>query len=184
MSNPETTLSALRFLAATYEHRWKPTADQLAAWAVLLADIKPDDLKRAAVQHAQVSQHPPTVAELRKLALPDITPSGDEAFDLARRAAHSASRYDERSSTTARKALELKDPIAAQACSAFGGFQAFWDMLSEDLPANRAQFRNIYDSMQRRAKTQKSSAEAQQFLDRITTRNDALHSGPRKLLDR
>lgn len=182
MSNPETTLSVLRFLAATYEHRWKPSADQLASWAVLLADIKPEALKRAAVQHAQNSQHPPSVADLRTLAQSDKGISGDEAFGLAKAAAQGASPYSSKSCSESWAWLEAEDPIAASACRAFGGFSVFWEMLADDVPTQRAQFRRIYESMQTRSQTKRSEAGAQRLLDDFMPRDQLGGDGPRKLI--
>lgn len=183
MSEPTTTLTVLRFLAATYSTRWKPDAEQLATWAVLLADIPPDDLKRAAVAYAQGSPHPPTIADLRKLAKPDTTPSGDEAFDLARRASKHASPYSSERCSEAWAALEKKDPVAADACRSFGGFRAFWEMLTDDVPTQRAQFRSIYDSMQRQEKAYTALATAQNTIERGIPGRELDRGGePRKLL--
>lgn len=160
MSDTLTTLSVLKFLAATYEPRWKPSGEQLTAWTSLLADIPPEDLKRAAVQFSQNSVHPPTVADLRKLALPDTTAAGDEAFELVRRAAHHASRYSDEKCQEARDALKRKDPLLIEALNMVGGFSYFWDMLTDDLPTHRAQFRNIWDSIQKREKQKRDSKTA------------------------
>lgn len=153
MSPAETTLQVLQFVRhAIGKQRWDPDANELLAKAKLLEDLPVPDLKRAAIHHLQTSQFPPTVAELRKLALPDTKPSGELAFDYARRAAHHASPYDGRSCSEAWAALELKDPVAAEACRAFGGFRAFWDLASDDVNTSRAQFRGIYNGLAQHAR--------------------------------
>lgn len=183
MSSAETTLSVLRFLKSAYEHRWNPSAEQLSAWALLLADIPPEDLKRAAIVHANENEHPPSVADLRRHAKPNTAPCGDEAFDLARRAAAHASPYDDKRCLEAWKALEVKDPVAAAATRAFGGFATFWDMPSDQLPTYRAQFRTIYETMQKRGRIEQSQDHARRFLEGdFPGVNLSNGDGPRKLL--
>lgn len=176
----KTTLDVLRFLAVTYEHRWKPDTAQLTAWAVLLEDIPVPVLQRAALQFAQTSEHPPTPAGLRKLAEPDKSISGEEAFDIVRRAARHASPYDQRCCEEAWAALERKDPALAHAARAIGGFRAFWDLTNEEVGVFRAQFRGIWESVKRRSRIETDEGNALAaagVLGKIT-----MGQGPRKLL--
>lgn len=150
----------LKFLADAMQHRWQPTAAQLRTWTVLLADIPPKDLQVAAIQLVQESEYPPTVAALRRLASPVTALAGEEAFELARKAARHASPYSDARCEEAMNALRAKDPLLAEVVVAFGGFSAFWRMDNEMIPAIRAQFRGAWDAALKRRDDEKAKASA------------------------
>lgn len=138
-----------------------------ATWQTLLGDIPLDRLLVAAVAHAQSSQFPPTVAELRSRAEPRLTSAPEEAWALCRKAAGYCSPYasDERYAQTW-AALEAKDPCAAEALRSLGGFSLFHGQLTEDVSTNRAHFARAYTEISNRRLRQAQEERAVDTLER------------------
>lgn len=125
------------------------TGTELAAlldiWKQLLADIPPEILKAAALQHIATSKWFPSIAELRALAREIIYPSrlcGVEAWGLVKREIHRVGIYGK---------PKFDDEFIAVAVKTLG-----WDSLcmGDHEPSNRARFIACYDALVQREEKQ------------------------------
>lgn len=132
----------------TYYPRFNifPDKPALELWFDALQDM---DYKLASVtlkKWVATEKWPPTIAELRKLALETVAPEtgrdwGD-AWRLVNRAVRNYGSWDKQG------AMSMFDDITAQAVNAIG-----WDVIcqGENESADRAVFRDVYNSYKRRA---------------------------------
>jgi hypothetical protein len=140
---------------------------QTTSWLALLEDIPYERLKIAAITHAQNSNYPPTIAELRSRAEIRESKAPEEAWALCRRAASHVSPYcsDERYAQVW-AALEAKDKAAAEALRSLGGFSLMHGQLAEDVPTNRAHFARAYEAITSRQRRDSDEEIAQSTLAR------------------
>lgn len=144
-----------RILSANYVTHAKSLtpaqlAEQLEVWFALLADVDPELLRGAALQHMAASKWFPTVAELREIVaalMVERPPTAMEEWGLVVETFGDLRYY--RYADGYHAFPEFANPITARVVGAMG-----WARLkeSDDYTADRARFLQAYDTLAQRSR--------------------------------
>ena len=161
MTDFEDFKTVVKVLKSTYTGpNFLPDADAVKAWYYMLKDINFEVLKAATYKYAMTNKFPPTVADLREMALAvtngdiPLWSDGWEQVQIAIR------KYGSYNPTAA---LDMMDPITAATVRRLG-----WRDLcmSENPVADRANFRLIYEQLaERKHKEEQLPAGLQQLIE-------------------
>lgn len=120
---------------------WKPEAAAIETWALLLQDLDPALLRAAAVRYCQTNEFPPTPGAIRKLAVPALAMSAEEAWEQILKRKGTRDQVMDRSG--------LPDS-AMRALQAIGGRQTLWNARTTDMGTIRSQFMRSYNAFEGR----------------------------------
>lgn len=126
-----------------------PDKDAFNMWYALLGDLPYDVCSVAIQKYMLTNKFPPTVAEIRELATGVV--NGDpmtwgESWELARKAIRKYGFY------RPQEALDSLDPLTRR-CVESLGFREL--CMSENEVADRANFRMVFETMQKREQYEK-----------------------------
>jgi hypothetical protein len=145
MATVEQITALLGVIAAAHPDRFEITDERIDVYADLLADLDIAALKAATRQHLAMSPHPPTVADLRRgcaqvsaPALPDWGEAWAELLGQIGRVGYVGTPT-------------WSHPVIAEAVRQFGPWRELCAMEIDQTPTNRAQFRQVYEAVARRA---------------------------------
>ena len=143
----------LKALAAAFPHN-KITPETIVTYAIFLADVGIEELRRAASYCMANSDFFPTMHALREAVqqsdLEHRAPAAGDAFAEVKRAVAAIGYY---------RVPEWSHPMIGRAIDAMGGWQAF--CLSEDPEGViRGQFVKIYESLEERQASDERAALA------------------------
>lgn len=133
-------------IADAYPERFRVTPSLTRLWALMLADLEPQDAMRALQAHLAESPHVPTIADIRRrVAECRVSPIDvGGAWGEVQRAVASVGSY---------RTPTFDNPAVAYAVECLG-WKAICHTLQDDLPTLRAQFERYlrgYQDGQRRA---------------------------------
>lgn len=147
-----------------------PDGEAVKVWYMMLRDIEHETLKLAVYKYIMSNKFPPTVSDLRELAATITageTPDWGTAWESVLRAIRNYGTYNETG------ALNSLDEITQQCVRRLGWREI---CMSEKIAVERANFRQIYESLVERKKdTLRIAPGLQQKI--------AMISDERKLLD-
>lgn len=161
MTQFEEFKSVVKVLKSTYTGpNFLPDADAVTAWYYMLKDINFEVLKAAAYKYAMTNKFPPTVADLRDMALSvtngDI-PLWSDGWEQVQKAIRKYGSYNPAA------AFAMMDSLTADTVRRLG-----WNELcmSENPVADRANFRVIYEQLaDRKHKEDKLPAGLTQLIE-------------------
>lgn len=138
--------------------RFLPDADSVKMWYSLLKDISYEALNIAIQKYMLINKFPPTIADLRELALSaqlGELPDWGEAWEQLTQAIRRYGSY------RAGEALDSLSPLCRKTVERLGYLQL---CASENIAADRANFRMIYEQLQQREKQQAQLPEGLKIL--------------------
>jgi hypothetical protein len=145
MATRDEVKALLAIIAAAYGDKFRLAPKTLDVYAELLADLDIDTLKAATRQHIASGDWPPTIADLRRLcaqvsapALPDWGEAWAELLGQIGRVGYVGTPT-------------WSHPVIAEAVRQFGPWRELCAMEIDQTPTNRAQFRQVYKTVARRA---------------------------------
>ena len=153
----------VKVLKSTYTGpNFLPDADAVKAWYYMLKDINFEVLKAAAYKYAMTNKFPPTVADLREMALSvtngDI-PLWSDGWETVQKAIRKYGSYNPGA------AFDMMDSLTEATVRRLG-----WNELcmSENPVADRANFRVIYEQLaDRKHKEDKLPAGLTQLIENM-----------------
>ena len=125
-----------------------PTKESMDLWYGMLKDIPYPVAEAALKKHVSTSKWPPSIAEIRENATEAITPvqvDWSEAWEEARLAVRRFGSHQQE------EAMASLRPATAEAVKRFGYFDL---CMMENPEVGRAQFRDIYRSIEAREKNE------------------------------
>lgn len=145
MNKSEWIKTALVLKTAYEKDGFLGAPEKVNVWYEMLKDLDGERVAAAAMKHICTQKWPPTIAEIRALAVPNETKPWGEAWEDVLRAIRLYGIYDERG------ALDSMEPQTKATVKRLG-----WKNLciSENVAVDRANFRMIYEADQEEAKRQ------------------------------